>query len=104
MKFLAFILALIVLGLSTGICYMEDNCYNELTKDQNDNQHDDQCSSDCCSPFMTCKTCVGFVITDLVFSTEKDIIIHKTNYNIVLESKTVHSCAKIWNPPKLHLV
>src|SRR5690606_16387766 len=61
MKHLSFILALMVLVLSTAPCFMEDKCLDFTHETANGQEHDDgECQ--CCSPFSICKTCTGFIL------------------------------------------
>ena len=68
MKYLSFILTNGV-DLSTAPCFMEDKCHDRTFQiADNQEQNEDDCDKECCSPFFTCKTCTGFVVTLLHFS------------------------------------
>ncbi len=69
MRYLSFIMAIMVLVLSASSCFIEDKCLEQTcmsTEDQH--QNDDDCGMSCCSPFSKCNTCTGFVVTSFCFS------------------------------------
>ncbi len=69
MKFISLILAVYVLLLSAVPTFIEDKCMQEHTTEQGQNEQDDQdCNKGCCSPFFSCNTCTGFVLTTFNFS------------------------------------
>lgn len=104
MKILYFILSLYVLVLSISPCCEDNNCIDNdhlLKTEQSDNsQHDNDCKGNC-SPFYTCNTCVGFIIT----KTNDNLTIIATFVvkNIILYNQQFveNYFAKIWQPPKI---
>jgi hypothetical protein len=92
--YLASILSVYILVLSVSFC--PDACSVENDECQTE-QHD---CRDCCSPFSTCNTCVGFVVKDIVY-----IVTHlqeiSTEINIYrLQIYTNAYLDRIWQPPK----
>ena len=104
MKYLSFILALYVLLLTAVPNVVEDKCFQEQTTEQSqDNQNDKDCS-ECCSPFMSCNTCLGFTFPIANFSihsiltySDKKVSIYKENTTSNLEaSRWLHVSYPTW--------
>ncbi|WP_256959426.1 hypothetical protein [Sphingobacterium sp. JB170] len=81
---------------------MEDKCFDQThntTVDQE--QNDDDCSTECCSPFFSCTTCIGFVLTSFHFaialsSKQPEKKLGKTTANPISNFPS-----SVWHPPKL---
>lgn len=102
MKYLSFILALMVLVLSTAPCFMEDKCLDlaQQTTDSQEQDNDD-CGMDCCSPFSKCNTCTGFVITTFHFSIIHTIKQPKKKLGIITVTPVSDFPFSVWHPPQL---
>lgn len=103
MKICCFILSLYIFFLSTGFCCWDDNCNDEIETAYANNIQQNHEEGDCnsCSPFLTCGTCSGFVMTSLeifigeiFFIEEKSTVDYKPKF---LED----FIGKIWQPPKI---
>lgn len=105
MKIFCFILSLFVLSLSTVPCCSVDNCNDEIKTAYAYNHSQDHKDSDCntCSPFFTCGTCAGSVITGTRLGVDiNKVPFIKEKFIIVYKSQIVNNfIAKIWQPPKI---
>lgn len=101
MKHLSFLLAFLVLFLSTTSGVVQDKCLSEKQEISNNKQEQkDDCNENCCSPFFGCKTCPGFIVSTFSFPIEKSYLqIEKKSevVKIILISNYLYS---VWHPPK----
>jgi hypothetical protein len=102
MKYLSFILALMVLVLSPAPCFMEDKCLDlaQQTTDSQEQDNDD-CGMDCCSPFSKCNTCTGFVITSFYFSIANSFQLPEKKLGVITTSPISDFPYSIWHPPQI---
>lgn len=102
MKHLSFILALMVLILSTAPCFTEDKCL-ETAQQTTDNQEqdDDNCGMACCSPFSKCNTCTGFVITSFYVSIIDSLQLPVKKLGAIPAPSVSDFPYSIWHPPQL---
>lgn len=100
MKFLSFILAFLVLILSTMPSFMEDKCLDSALESGNFHDQDvDDCK--CCSPFSICKTCAGFIVKSSYSIIEKKISLPSKKRNIISIPPVSDFPYSIWHPPQL---
>ncbi|ATA90031.1 hypothetical protein ACI75Y_12865 [Capnocytophaga stomatis] len=99
MKFISLILAVYVLLLSAVPSFIEDKCMQEHTTEQGQNEQDEDCS--CCSPFFSCNTCTGFVITTFHFSIIHTIKQPKKKLGIITVIPVSDFPFSVWHPPQL---
>lgn len=104
MKFLAFIMAFLVLSLSFMPCAdkesstHEGKAKSELTKANN--HHNDQ-QQNVCSPFCHCTCCGGFSINHFIAAIS-NIPLYETNLIITfLSAEIIEVAFPIWQPPQL---
>ncbi|WP_132225907.1 DUF6660 family protein [Pedobacter sp. ok626] len=102
MKFIALILSVIVLFLTTVPCCAleDDQAYHQEEKAHKCIDKDDDCCKDC-SPFYVCGRCVGFTITSysaITFGTYLRPVQHDSIY---LPVELTQTTSFIWQPPKL---
>ncbi|WP_149348608.1 DUF6660 family protein [Pedobacter sp. BS3] len=102
MKYLSCILSLYVLFLATAPGYLKDNCINEIayTKQNHTNQSNADCRN-CCSPFLNCHTCNGFVCLAGCYITQP--FHNSINSRPVTWQKSfiTEFSPSIWQPPKI---
>ena len=102
MKHLSFILALMVLVLSTLPGFMEDKCFDVIHQTTNSQEQDsDDCGMECCSPFSKCNTCTGFVIDSFYFSTINSIQLPVKKAGAIPAPSVSDFPYSIWHPPQL---
>ncbi|MEP6684604.1 MAG: DUF6660 family protein [Parafilimonas sp.] len=104
MKFLAFILAFLVLALSVMPCADKTCAQNEgKTKTEllrSDHRQNNQ-QEDACTPFCHCTCCAGFSINHFIASVSI-IPLHDKNYLSFFLSSDLRTIAlSIWQPPQL---
>lgn len=102
MKYLSFLLSLMVLILSSTTCFVEEKCSDfKQEKVSNEKQDKDDCGFECCSPFSKCSTCAGFVLNDFYFVTTR--YTHKTEKESVIITQLPISDFpySAWHPPKI---
>ncbi|NQD72559.1 hypothetical protein HP439_17685 [Sphingobacterium shayense] len=103
MKHLSFILALMVLVLSTLPGFMEDKCFDVIHQTTNSQEQDsDDCGMECCSPFSKCNTCTGFVITSFYALTTNYVQQPKKKLGVITASAVSDFLSSIWQPPKIN--
>lgn len=91
-----------VLVLSTLPCFMEDRCLEQTYQiADNQQQNDDTCGMECCSPFFSCNTCIGFVVTIFHFSVEHPAKQPEKKLGIITVTPVSDFPFSIWNPPQL---
>ena len=105
MKFLSCILALWVVLLSTLPCFLEDECLFQHTDDMQEdtcpNNNGTSCT-DCCSPFLHCSTCTGFLIPKLIHSPFIRMVLLNDNLHSFYKERLIPQFSSaIWQPPKL---
>lgn len=102
MKYLSYILALLVLVLSTSPCYIEDKCLEQTCQSTGDEQqNDDDCGMTCCSPFSKCNTCIGFVVTSFYFSIIAPGHVHIIKLGALPAPTILDFPYSIWHPPQI---
>ncbi len=99
MKFLAFIMAFLVLTLSVMPCAdtNEGKAKNELSKSghqQKDAQQED------CSPFCTCTCCAGFSINHFIAALSSIPAYEPNLTTSFLSLQTMEVALPIWQPPQ----
>jgi hypothetical protein len=102
MKFLAFIMAILVLAMSVMPCADSANAISKAKTEFKKASH--QCGnskSDICSPFCQCACCAGFTIiyrnslfTAISFAVNKQI-------SSFLPSEVIDITLPVWQPPQL---
>src|SRR5690606_20474012 len=103
MKHLSFILALMVLDISTLPSVMEDKCFDVIDQTTNSQERgSDDCGMECCSPFSKCNTCTGFVITSFYALTTNYVQQPKKKLGVVTASAVSDFLSSIWQPPKIN--
>jgi hypothetical protein len=104
MKLLCLILSVYVIMLSTKPCCSDNDCQGkELTKNEQARKSpikEKECHG--CSPFLTCGTCVGFVIAkplnlNLKFMVETPVQIYACYQQPFVQQVSL----SIWQPPQL---
>lgn len=105
MKFLSCILALWVMLLSTLPCFLEDECLFQHTDDMQEdtcpNNNGTSCT-DCCSPFLHCSTCTGFLIPKEIHSPFIRMVLLNDNLHSFYKERLIPQFSSaIWQPPKL---
>jgi hypothetical protein len=103
MKFLAFIMAILVLALSVMPCadtnaMIDNHAKTELTQ-ASPQQHNQ--SSDVCSPFCHCACCAGFTITHFTSSFTVIPVPVNKQLNSFLPSEVIDITLPVWQPPQL---
>lgn len=102
MKYLSSILALVVLLLSVAPCFVEDNCMDETFETANNQQqNDDDCNKNCCSPFFNCNTCAGFVVNSFHFSITHIVKQPEKKIGIATVAPISDFPYSVWHPPQL---
>jgi len=100
-KFLWLILSVYVVFLSVRPCCQDKDCYGKYAVEKGQQKDRDK---DCqgCSPFFTCGTCSGFIVTKAVNSNVTLIseppLKHFANYRHPFIKQI---SLAIWQPPKL---
>lgn len=89
-----------VLVLSTAPCFIEDKCL-DLTEETADGQAPDNDDYQCCSPFLSCKTCVGIVLISFHHLVEHSIKQTEKERNTIPTPPISDFPDSIWHPPKL---
>ena len=105
MKVICLILSVFVMLLSTVPCCDDDNCNDEIKTEQtsdSNNNHDDtgHCSSTC-SPFLTCGSCSGFVISFFGVELQPSEILIEKNNKPFKQGWITSFYADFWQPPKM---
>jgi hypothetical protein len=102
MKYISFILAFMVLILSIAPCFMEDNCLEQTYQTANSQEQDnDDCGKDCCSPFFSCNTCTGFVLTTFHFSVTHSVKEPQRKLGTMPTPPVSDFPFSVWHPPQL---
>jgi hypothetical protein len=102
MKFLATILSVLVIFLSTT-ANVDDSClfHNECRTEQHATENHPYNCSDCCSPFCLCQTCVGFTIHSGKHYQIKQPELNTKEINLyILPIYSSPVITGIWQPPK----
>lgn len=101
MKHLSLVLATIVLVISTLSYSMEDGCLKFSQHNTNNQQDsDDDCGIENCSPFSNCNTCVGFVLNSWYAPIVNSISIPGKKIIVLHISIVSFFSYSIWNPPQ----
>ena len=91
-----------ILVLSTLPCFMEDRCIEKTYQIiDNQQQNGDSPGMEYCSPFFSCNSCTGFVVTVLHFSVEHLTKQPEKKLCTVLARAISDFPFSIWHPPKL---
>lgn len=102
MKFIAFILGLIILALSVMPCTdakaMNGKAKTELTQATHQQGNP---LSDACSPFCQCACCVGFSIVKPITSFSIIEPVSPKSYSLFFSSSSKRISLPIWQPPQL---
>ncbi|MFN0201863.1 MAG: hypothetical protein ACKVTZ_10095 [Bacteroidia bacterium] len=101
MKYLSLLLAIYVLLLTATPNCAEDNCFQEQTSEQSQNPQNEKDCSDCCSPFMRCKTCFGFTFPIISFPVRFTFTYSDKKVSIYKEISTSDFFSSIWQPPEM---
>jgi len=105
MKFFAFVMALLVIGLSGMPC--ADSSYTanyEKAKTEISKaplQHDDANHPDDCSPFCQCSCCAGFSINHSLASISRPCVFGNRFLASYLHANLIEISLPIWEPPQL---
>ncbi len=104
MRLLSYILALWVMLLATSPCFLEDKCLfkcvNDMQEDAFPNDDGTSCTN-CCSPFLHCNTCTGFLVPKLYHSSFVIMIQLNDNQFLFYTEKLISLfLSDIWQPPK----
>ena len=103
MKFLGFIMAFLVLGLSFLHCADNEPTMNagkiKTEISQGNQPHDDH--EDACSPFCQCACCASLSINHSIATISYDINYSNSIYFSFLSSEIIERSRPIWQPPKL---
>ena len=99
-KFIALLLSVVVLTLtSVPCCGMQKNSTEQYNA-QDHSKDEDDCGQSC-SPFYSCNTCIGFTISNYLkesFAINLRPVLHNSIYLTVELPQTTSS---IWQPPQL---
>ena len=105
MKFFAFIMAFLILGLSHLPCADEafstsvGKVKSELFKtpvQQNETDHKDDCT-----PFCNCTCCAGFSVNHCIASISAIIVFSSKKFSSYLPANTSEVSIPVWQPPQL---
>jgi hypothetical protein len=104
MKFIAFIMALLILVLSVLPC--ADNTFamkaeKVKTEISNFAHQESDPHADACSPFCICSCCAGFSIFYPLAKIEFAALAHKPAYTSLLAAPVFKIALPIWQPPQL---
>lgn len=105
MKYLTFIMAFLILGLSCLPC--ADNAYtmnagkakSEMIKKastENETDHNDDCS-----PFCNCTCCAGFSINHSIASISSIVVFSSNRFSSYLPANISEVSFPVWQPPKI---
>ncbi|MES1197782.1 MAG: DUF6660 family protein [Chitinophagaceae bacterium] len=104
MKFFAFIMAFVVLGLSIFPCVDDElnikasKIKTEITKQHNEQK--DQEHNDACSPFCQCACCAGLSINNFFAGASSPALIDCKLYTSYLPESIIKISSSIWRPPQ----
>ncbi len=104
MKFLAFIMAFLVLALSVLPCADSSNAATDSkakTVTAKSNQQKDNPQQDDCSPFCHCTCCAGFSINHFIAVINLRLLPISKTATAYFSAKTNNITLPIWQPPKL---
>jgi hypothetical protein len=102
MKFLAFIMAILVLVMSVMPCADDANAMCKAKTEFKEASHQqDNPTSKVCSPFCQCSCCFGFTISH--FPSSFTVITATVNKQIssFLPSEVIDITLPVWQPPQL---
>ncbi|MES2894227.1 MAG: DUF6660 family protein [Bacteroidota bacterium] len=104
MRFLAFIMAFIILAISVVPCADQASITsggqgNEITAQHADHPLEDH--ADECSPLCTCSCCAGFAILGTPSKISGVQILPSKQYSSLLISPTFSIHFAIWQPPRV---
>ncbi len=101
MKFISQLLAVYVLLLSIMPTFIEDKCIKENITDQGQSGQDEQdCNEKCCSPFFSCNTCSGFVLSTFNFSITHSLKEPQIKIRTIAISPVSDFPFSVWHPPQ----
>ena len=101
MKFLIFIMALLILALNCIHC--ADTAFIVKAKSENVTSHatNSEEHNDSCSPFCHCTCCAGFFIDHTKAAISSEISYTSITYQSYLSSGISEIALPIWQPPRL---
>lgn len=81
---------------------MEDRCLEQTYQiADNQQQNNDTCGMEGCSPFFSCNTCIGFVVTIFHLSVERPTKQPEKKLPTILVQPISNFPFSIWHPPQL---
>jgi hypothetical protein len=98
------ILSIYVLVLSAKPCCSDNDCQSEVgsKKEQADKSPAKEKECPGCSPFFTCGSCVGFIVSKPITINSPLIPDNRTEYYAVYQQPNIEKVAlAIWLPPKI---
>lgn len=106
MRFIAFILAILVLGLSLMPCADGQALTFERSKQKHEqtkpiSQQNDEDHEDACSPFCQCTCCAGFSLNHEIGSITFISFTLQQSFTSWIEANTIEISLPIWQPPQL---
>jgi hypothetical protein len=102
MRFVALLLALLVLGLSLVPCADAQELANGVQAKETSKTHSKQAGhQESCSPFCHCACCAGFSITHEFAEVISQPLIHSTQYNSSYIPEILDISLPVWQPPQL---
>lgn len=104
MKFLCLIISCYVLLLSANPCCAAYDCVEKVTIKKEVSRQAPLQQKECpgCSPFFSCGSCIGFIITERVARILPAITATKNeHFNSYLQPEPQETLISIWQPPKL---
>jgi len=104
MKFIAFIMAFLVLALSVMPCADNGNFMDEGKSKKgltNSSHEQNNSEDDACSPFCTCTCCAGFSINHFIAVLTITSNYENNHTSTFLPSDVTGIASAIWQPPQL---
>ncbi len=101
MKIGGFLLALLVILLSSIPCCTFEECEDELAEKHSPQEVPGDCE-DSCSPFLNCNGCAGFTLQEN--PEEKNSVLHSPSFNIIshhLQWIPDGIIPPVWQPPQI---
>ncbi len=102
MKFLAFIMAVIVLAMSVMPCADGTTAMCKIkTEFKKASHQQDNPNSNVCSPFCQCSCCVGFTISHFPSSFTSIAVTVNKQISSFVPSEVIDIPLPVWQPPQL---
>jgi hypothetical protein len=98
------ILSVYVIVLSTRPCCSDNDCQGKIAAKKELSDKSPAKEKECpgCSPFFTCGTCVGFIVSKPLTINSPVIPENHTEYNTAYQQPYIEKVAlSIWLPPKI---